>query len=79
VDPKKDMIGIKELEEAIDLFTGYMTRWTLRDVEISNGSLLVSYWATVLGCRTYIFKMVYPSMDYYTVRTAPLPVLLISI
>jgi hypothetical protein len=43
VDPKKDMIGIKELEEAIDLFTGYMTRWTLRDVEISNGSLLVSY------------------------------------
>jgi hypothetical protein len=32
-----------------------------------------------LNSKAYIFKMVYPSMDYYTVRTAPLPVLLISL
>ena len=34
---------LQGLEEAIDLFTGDMTRWTLRDVEVSNGSLFVSY------------------------------------
>ena len=43
VDRKTNMIEAVELEEAIDLFTGNMTRWTLGDVEISNGSLLVSY------------------------------------
>jgi hypothetical protein len=37
------MMGTQKLEEAIDLFTGDMTRWTLGDVEVSNGSLLVSY------------------------------------
>jgi hypothetical protein len=50
VDRRKDLIGTKDLEEAIDLFTGDMTRWTLRDVEVSNGSLLVSHSATVLDC-----------------------------
>jgi hypothetical protein len=39
------MTGPKELEEAVDLFTGNMTRWTLGDVEVSNGSLFVSCWS----------------------------------
>jgi len=34
---------LQGLEEAIDLFTGDMTRWTLGDVEVSNGSLFVGY------------------------------------
>ena len=33
----------EHLEETVDFFTGDMTGWTLRDIEISNSSLLVSY------------------------------------
>jgi hypothetical protein len=43
------MMRTKKLEEAIDLFTGDMTRWTLGDVEVSNGSLLVSCWSQFPG------------------------------
>jgi hypothetical protein len=34
----------KVLEEAINRFTWDMTRWTLGDVEVPNGSLLMSRW-----------------------------------
>jgi len=74
-----DRFGVTGLEEAIDLFTGDMTRWTLRDVEVSNGSLLVSDRTNVLDDLTYVFEVIYPSMDYHAVWAAPLPVLLIRL